>query len=107
MRFFGDVFLKSSSSSPQNLTPFGLDLIRKSSCFQKSAGWKNSVLLGQVFSLSSVEPTLVFFCVGSTDEWVFCMFGFSALRLIAPVFILDFIGLSGALSSVEPTLFKP
>ena len=40
LKYFGDVFLKSSSSSPQNLSSFGLELIVQSSRFPKVAGWK-------------------------------------------------------------------
>ena len=76
LKSFGDVFLKSSSSSPQNLTSFGLDLIVQLSSFSKIAGWKNPVLLWQDFSLSSVEPTFALFCVGSTGEWFFHVLGF-------------------------------
>ena len=85
MRSFGDVFLKSSSSSPQNLSSFGLDLIVQSSSFSKITGWENPVLLGQDFSLSPVEPTLTFFCVGSTGEWSFHVLGFLGFSVVAPV----------------------
>ena len=85
MKSFGDVFLKSSSSSPQDLSSFGLDLIVQSSSFSKIAGWKNPVLLGQDFSLSPVEPTLALFCVGSTGEWFFHVLGFLGFSVVAPV----------------------
>ena len=41
--------------------------------------------LGQDFSLSPVEPTLTFFCVGSTDEWSFHVLGFLEFSVVAPV----------------------
>ena len=44
LKSFGDVFLKSSSSSPQNLSSFGHELIDKSLRFPKDAGWKISFL---------------------------------------------------------------
>ena len=85
MKSLGDVFLKSSSSSPQNLSSFGLDLIVQSSSFSKFAGWKNPVLLGQDFSLSPVEQTITFFCVGSTGEWICHVLGFLGFSVVAPV----------------------
>ena len=85
MRSFGDVLLKSSCSSSQNLSSFGLDLIVQSLSFSKFAGWKNPILLGQDFSLSPVEPTLTFFCVGSTGEWSFHVLGFLGFSVVAPV----------------------
>ena len=95
MKSFGDVFLKSSSSSPQNLSFFGLDLILKSLRFPKVAGWKNRFWARANFFLSPVKPTLVIYCVGSTGELVFRTFGF-----------LDFLlGYTGALvprASVQP-----
>ena len=43
--------------------------------FQRSRAEK-PVLLGQDFSLSPVEPTLAFFYVGSTGEWINHVLGF-------------------------------
>jgi len=63
------------------LSPFGRDLIIQSSGFPKFAGWKNSVLLGQDFSLVPVEPTLVFRVVGSTGEVKAGLLGFLAIQL--------------------------
>ena len=95
MRSFGDVFLKSSSSSPQNLSFFGLDLIPQSSRFPKVAGWKNRFWAQANFFLSPVKPTLVICCVGSAGELVFRTLGF-----------LDFLlGCTGVLvprASVQP-----
>ena len=89
MKSFGDVFLKSSSSSPQNLSSFGLDLILQSLRFPKVAGWKNRFWARTDFFLSPVKPTLVIWCVGSTGEYVFRTLGFSAFRLVAPVHSLS------------------
>ena len=95
LKSFGDVFLKSSSSSPQNLSSFGLDLIPQSSRFPNVAGWKNHFWARANFFLSPVKPTLVICCVGSTGELVFRTLGF-----------LDFLlGCTGALvprASVQP-----
>jgi len=95
LKSFGDVFLKSSSSSPQNLNSFGLDLIPQSSRFPKVAGWKNRFWAQANFFLSPIKLTLVICCVGSTGELVFRTLGF-----------LDFLlGYTGALvprASVQP-----
>ena len=95
MKSFGDVSLKSSSSSPQNLSSFGLDLIPQSSRFPKVAGWENRFWAWANFFLSPVKPTLVIYCVGSTGELVFRTLGFLAILL----------GCTGALvprASVQP-----
>ena len=41
--------------------------------------------LGQDFSLSPVEPTLTFFCIGSTGELSFHVLGFLGFSVVAPV----------------------
>ena len=89
------MFLKSSSSSPQNLSSFGLDLIPQSSRFPKVAGWKNCFWARANFFLSPVKTTLVIYCVRSTGELVFRVLGFLAFLL----------GCTGALvphASVQP-----
>ena len=97
MKSFGGVFLKSSSSSPQNFSSFGLDLIPQSSRFTKVAGWKNRFWARADFFLSPVKPTLVIWCVGSTGESVFRTLGFSAFRLVALVHSLS-------CASVQPVI---
>ena len=68
LKSFGDVFSKSSSSSPQNLSSFGLDLIRQSSSFFKSRELKNRFWERADLFLSPIKPALVRWCVGSTGE---------------------------------------
>jgi hypothetical protein len=60
-------------------------LIVQSSNFSQVAGWKNSALLEQNFSLSPVEPTLALLCVGSTGEWFCRLLGFLGFLLVAQV----------------------
>ena len=95
MESFGDMFLKSSSSSPQNLSSFGLDLIPQSSRFPKVAGWKNHFWARAKFFLSPVKPTLVICCIGSTGELVFRVLGFLA-------FLLGCTGVLVPRASVQP-----
>ena len=76
---------------------FELDLIFQSSSFGSSREENRVSGLGQDFSLSPVEPTLTFFCIGSTGEWSFHVLGFLGFSVVAPVHqnLLTCIGSTG------------